>query len=1205
MGVWSLIARSGAKAGKSSKLLSKMKGLESIPLIGPLIAGVIPGFKTTKRFLGVNQWANKGFAQMSTGLRSLWRYSKGAASKTIGLKGGIQALWGGTKWALGKGIVATGLIALPAILGGGYLIKKLVGGIGDIFKPKGPDPGTLNNMPSFDPVPVPQQPAAYQSAGQSSSQQSAQRAALNQQKIDLMEKIAETKSEMIANQRRKSLFKPYQDSFNENVTKLYAKGKPTDEKIDVVIELLNTMNAIVNENRKISLHGVRLKENEVDYELMKSTELYRGLSRLQGQLNSANNEAAMARMESSAGMANMANQTKGVATAVKQQTAQAKAASAAKWGLGGAAIALLASHSGLLGSLVSGMGGIMSTITSVGGTIGGFLGSAFSTVTGALGGLFDAAKGIAGSMFGAVDNVLGGGEATAAEVAQMDPTSKEAREAATGGRPEETSITSELMTKSYESANEKLDNGNYLGALGDAGIAAASFLADKYSSRDCPIVTTLFQVERFMDMSHEMSIAQMATKSGLSPKDIEKTLRLGEKIKEVPGLRDFMKATSTTDLAELEAKISKMSGTKEGKAILNSYSKLTKSYGDVMSKLSKPDIVGKIGKMKNIGFLNNMGLDKVDDVQKIIDKQPTSWWGKIKKGAGSIWDGIKSKASKVLDWGKSVAIKAITAPFKMLGAALTKLAPNLAKKIIPMVNKAFNFLAKAGAKVGSKLASKGISILGIIADIAQAFKRFSSGDGIGGIISILMTIADIISIIPLGPLPAIGLGLNAVLTGIDVVRDMINDSEFEQLNDEIDEQLKDEKEAARYARDWNAALRGEKIDNAKALVKLYMSRKDIDVANKVRTDASRELMDLIKRGKLEGKTEQDVIKGIRAGNISASRYVRAIVDQSFDDLEAAGLKQLGELSADENADIGEADEGAMVESASNAIKSFFGDGFSMEQTVGGGQSLQQDVPYNDELGNAIAKEYKGLEGKLEYNQAYRNNTYDNKRRAADCSSSTRAVYKKLTGGTIDPGVTTSDIVNKIESGKSGFEWVTRGDIPMKVGGYKWADGWHNVKPLNSQPLDVSQAKPGDLLLEARRNRSGSKYSVGHVNIVTKAPSDANGTGGEYYSHGGVPKYGPNSRDMSNINFRKDLIGIARFNWSKATPDMKSKIKLPTITTDSDQNANKLEGDENSNSSSSRSANNSSGSTVSNSGNTYITNNYNTTNNSSIQSSRAL
>lgn len=250
-----------------------------------------------------------------------------------------------------KGWIRNAVGGLAMGMAATYALKTLFGGSGN-SKPSGSNAPQFNanppNLTSGSNGAPPGGMNATKTAGL------IDKVTKNNAKAETANKIAEAKAELTAATKAANSAKPFVSKVPSKLKEIHARGKSSDEKLDTVIELLNQGNQIQNENRRSNEEQLKRQEQDIKNRLYKSSELYRNLTKLQAQQNSANADAIKVGLAENGDKVSkaVASQT----SAYQSQVKEAKKSSLLKWILfGGIALGVssIAKNLGGVGELLS------------------------------------------------------------------------------------------------------------------------------------------------------------------------------------------------------------------------------------------------------------------------------------------------------------------------------------------------------------------------------------------------------------------------------------------------------------------------------------------------------------------------------------------------------------------------------------------------------------------------------------------------------------------------------------------------------------------------------------------------------------------------------------------------------------------------------------------------------------------------------------
>ena len=111
-----------------------------------------------------------------------------------------------------------------------------------------------------------------------------------QRKQDIDSKIAEVKSQQMADSSLKSHLTPINSSLPSNLEHIYARSEEVGEQNKSIIELLNRANDIALDNNKVGKKAFDLEKAQVESRLRKSSDLYQILQKMKSESESANAE---------------------------------------------------------------------------------------------------------------------------------------------------------------------------------------------------------------------------------------------------------------------------------------------------------------------------------------------------------------------------------------------------------------------------------------------------------------------------------------------------------------------------------------------------------------------------------------------------------------------------------------------------------------------------------------------------------------------------------------------------------------------------------------------------------------------------------------------------------------------------------------------------------------------------------------------------
>lgn len=297
------------------KLLNGLfRGLKKIKFARPITTPI------ARRIRHISDYFRKG----NDGKRHIWKtFLSHRKAKAINLRRNV----------LKHPFRSTGRWIKNLIIGAavGYVAKKA---LGSVFGGNSSGESVPNNAPQFDSSSVIQPSEVYSNGTPRSSRTNLSGGSnKSASKLSLKEKLAEAKADQVAAVKSVSQIHGSNIQVSNKLEQIYARNKPTDGKLDAIIELLNKNNELTNENLKISDSQRKLKEAEIRSKLTRSSELYNNLAKLQTQMNSANNDAISTIAESNENLSRsiIANQKNNF----EKSSKEAKKSSLLKWMLFG------------------------------------------------------------------------------------------------------------------------------------------------------------------------------------------------------------------------------------------------------------------------------------------------------------------------------------------------------------------------------------------------------------------------------------------------------------------------------------------------------------------------------------------------------------------------------------------------------------------------------------------------------------------------------------------------------------------------------------------------------------------------------------------------------------------------------------------------------------------------------------------------------
>lgn len=268
----------GEGAGRLAKWVNKAGKGQNASWFGKMLRGPLTPIKKSLR--KISELLTPGLS-----LKNTWRVVKdyGKAHLVNIRRNILKHPWRFTKTVVKKAVVG-GLMAMAF---------KVV--TGSLF---GGNKSKLEDQPTPEPVPVgqdfrPGQAQAESDGGRKAVEGIAKNMAKNskeQRKQDIDSKIAEVKSQQMADSSLKSHLTPINSSLPTNLEHIYARSEEVGEQNKSIIELLNRANDIALDNNKVGKKAFDLEKAQVESRLRKSSDLYQILQKMKSESESANAE---------------------------------------------------------------------------------------------------------------------------------------------------------------------------------------------------------------------------------------------------------------------------------------------------------------------------------------------------------------------------------------------------------------------------------------------------------------------------------------------------------------------------------------------------------------------------------------------------------------------------------------------------------------------------------------------------------------------------------------------------------------------------------------------------------------------------------------------------------------------------------------------------------------------------------------------------
>lgn len=224
-----------------------------------------PGFSIKNSW---KVWKRHGVAQLVNIRRNIlkhpWRFAK-TKLKSLAISG-VTAL------------------ALP-------MIMKAVTGGSSKAKEEDTSPEQVPSGQDFSP----QAAAALDEANRSrkmaeESAKNSAKAAKEQRRMDIDSKIAEVKSQQVADSSLKGKLAPINSNLPDNLEHIYARTEEANDQNKAIIDLLNRANDIALDNNKVGKKAYDLEKAQLESGMRKSSDLYQILQRMKSESESANSE---------------------------------------------------------------------------------------------------------------------------------------------------------------------------------------------------------------------------------------------------------------------------------------------------------------------------------------------------------------------------------------------------------------------------------------------------------------------------------------------------------------------------------------------------------------------------------------------------------------------------------------------------------------------------------------------------------------------------------------------------------------------------------------------------------------------------------------------------------------------------------------------------------------------------------------------------